>query len=329
MSRKDIDISLYKNSARHYRIAITVPTFKRPQSLRNLTDHLEPQIKNLYERKNNPLTIKLFIAENDLSAREGAAIVAAIGKNFPCEVTCLYESRKGVSIVRNTLTEAALDWKADFILFIDDDEWPCEQWIEKMVDTADTFTADIVSAPVIPSYEGTPPAWITQGRFFEDDDYETGALPDIKRTSNLLIRSSWLNDRQIFRRGNWFSERLGHYGGEDSMLIETLIKQGAKHVWCHEATVKENIPKQRQTVAYLANRAYRFGNIGMLYRSMLRPGMVSGMVRIGKTSYLIARWAILSGRYLGSNERRKRHFIELQTVLGRLNAHRGSYHEHY
>ncbi len=329
MANNKLDLTHFPTLARPYRIAVTIATYKRPQSLQRLLNALAAEIESLYSRSNNQLTLRIFIAENDMDKCEGAAVVASCAQQFACQVSCISEPRRGVSAIRNTVTASALEWHPDFILFIDDDEWPASHWIEKMIETADCYTADIVSGPVLPAYETPPPKWIQEGKFFEDPHYETGEFPDIKRTSNLLIRTSWLNDKSLFHQNNWFNEALGRYGGEDSMLIELLLAQGAKHVWCNEATVTEFIPRERQTIQYLARRAYRFGNVGLLYRSMLRPDPLSGMVRIGKTSYLLLRWTLLSARILVSKEQRKQHVIELQTVLGRLNAHRGYYRQHY
>jgi len=198
-----------------------------------------------------------------------------------------------------------------------------------MVDTADNYKAAIVSGPLIPTYEATPPRWVVNGGFFEDNTYATGTFPPIKRIGNTLIRASWLSNPAICQQNSWFNESLGRYGGEDSMLIESLLSQGARHVWCKDAVVAELVPESRQTFSYLAGRAYRFGNIGLLYRSKLKPDSISMLIRFGKTGYLLVRWVALSGRYLRGKERRNQHFFEFQTLLGRINAHRGIFRQHY
>lgn len=316
------------------RVAILIPTFRRPDSLEALLRLLAESVADASEASGSAASadeapaFTVFVADNDAERQEGRRVVERVAPTLGLEVRTLVEEARGVSSVRNRLVAAGLDAGARYLLMIDDDEWPSRGWVKAMVRCAEDHAADIVSGPVRPDFEAPPPAWVVEHALFDDAPHPTGTFPLVQRTSNILFRAGALDDPPRFPGREWFSLRLGRHGGEDSHLVERLVGLGAHHVWCEEAVVHERIPESRTRYEYLAARAWRNGNAGMLYRSMLLPGPLWSSVRVGRSAWLALRWVALSHRCLREPGRRL-HLLDGHVVRGRFAAHAGRFREFY
>lgn len=310
------------------RLAILIPTFRRPDSLASLLQLIDESVRLNRSMLIDEWQLKVFVVDNDASGREGSQRAAELAESLVVELEIIEEPRTGVSHVRNRLVHEALAWEPLYLLMIDDDEWPTRDWILQMLLTAEHYSADIVSGPVRPDYEIDPPDWIADNRLFDDAPRLTGEFPDVQRTGNTLLRSACLADQSRFADEEWFSVALGRIGGEDSHLIEGLVKAGARHVWCEEAVVHERIPEHRLSLEYLSDRAFRNGIAGMRYRSMLMPGLHWSCIRVGKSLFLLLRWLLLSYRLL-IPALRPLHSLDWQIIRGRFNAHLGRYPQFY
>ena len=310
------------------RVAILIPTFRRPDSLESLLRIIDEAVRLDRSALLDNWQLRIFIADNDAKGREGSQRAGELAGSLVVELEIIDEPKPGVSYVRNRLVDVALAWQPRYLLMIDDDEWPSRDWISHMLNTAERYSADVVSGPVRPDFEVTPPDWIVDNCLFDDAPLPTGEFPDVQRTGNTLLRSDQLVDHQRFHGKEWFSVELGRIGGEDSHLIEGLVKDGARHVWCEEAIVHERIPIQRLSLEYLGTRAFRSGNAGMRYRSMLMPGLRWSCVRVGKSLFLFMRWLVLTYR-LFIPDLRPLHKLDWQVIRGRFNAHLGRFQQFY
>lgn len=310
------------------RVAILIPTFRRPDSLESLLRLIDESVRLNTSMLVDEWLLKIFVVDNDATGREGSQRASELAESLVVELEIIEEPRPGVSHVRNRLVQEALAWQPRYLLMIDDDEWPTRDWISQMLHTAEHYSADIVSGPVRPDYETDPPDWIVDNRLFDDAPRLTGEFPDVQRTGNTLLRSSCLTDSHRYPDNEWFSVSLGRIGGEDSHLIEGLVKAGARHVWCEEAVVHERVPEHRLSLEYLSARAFRNGIAGMRYRSMLMPGLRWRCIRVGKSLFLLLRWLLLGYR-LFVPALRPLHKLDWQIVRGRFSAHLGRFPQFY
>lgn len=231
------------------RIDVLVCTYKRP-------DYLRATLRGIEAAAVPPMAVRVIVVDNDRaeSARpvvEGAAANSALAYEYICQPV------QNISITRNCALDRA---DADFFALVDDDEVPDPVWLERLVDAAIRFDADIVFGPVLPVYEPGVPNWVIRGGFFPtyDVDHETGAPTPINAmaSGNVLLRG-----KAYLRHRRKFDPALGLCGGEDAVFFAQLQRDGLKNVWCSEAVAREWVPLTRGTVRWLVLRRFRIGSV--------------------------------------------------------------------
>jgi succinoglycan biosynthesis protein ExoM len=243
-------------------ITVCICTLRRPTLLRRLLDKLPKQ------QTNSLFSFSVVVCDNDVE-QSAAPVVSAASENAGIDITYCKEPRKNIALARNKALEHA---RGDFIAFIDDDEFPADDWLQKLMDACDGYRADGVLGPVRPHFESPPPRWVVRGGFCERPEHETGrVMPwDECRTGNLLFRSQILN-------GNIppFEPEFST-GGEDKDFFMRLTQQGRIFIWCNEAIAYETVPPSRCTRSYMLRRAllrgrnilkHPVGRFGLLARS--------------------------------------------------------------
>src|SRR5262249_29424169 len=123
------------------------------------------------------------------SARQTIADLATAST---LKVTYCFESQQNIALVRNKAVEHA---DGDFIAFIDDDEYPVNDWLFQLFSTCEARGVEGVLGPVRPYFDKEPPAWVSKGKFFDRPEHETGYTMnwDQARTGNVLFKREILN----------------------------------------------------------------------------------------------------------------------------------------
>jgi succinoglycan biosynthesis protein ExoM len=202
------------------------------------------------------------VVDNDPLAGARAVVEGTSPFGRPCAYA--HDPRPGLSAVRNTALRLARKAGAQWIAFVDDDEWPEAGWLGSLLTTAVDCGADVVTGPVRPVYDPAVPMWVRRGRFHQRRRYSHGSTLHYARTSNVLVRASLLGD-------DAFDQRFGRTGGEDTHLFERLVAEGRRIVWDDHAEVAERIPAERATVRWLLLREFRRGSTLARARHDVRP----------------------------------------------------------
>jgi len=178
------------------------------------------------------------------------------------------EPEQSIALARNRAVENA---RGDFIAFIDDDEFPCKDWLLNLYKAYSMYNADGILGPVLPHYEIDPPAWIIKGRFHERPSHKTGTvLPwTLTRTGNVLVRRELFDGKE-----NIFRAEFGS-GGEDRDFFRRKIDQGCTFLWCAEAPVFETVPPERYSRSFMLRRALLRGKTP--YNQSALPLLKSGL----------------------------------------------------
>lgn len=230
------------------KITICITTYKRPIAL----DFLLKKIKILNVKEG--YLVNVLIIDNDEN-KSAWAIYNMHKKSFPFPIYYVLEKRRGISYARNSALKHSI-YRSDFIIFIDDDEYPEKEWLNNLLETQKKYNADIVTGPVLSVFEEKPPTWIEQGGFFNRRRFKTGTRVEYVATGNVLIKTSIL----LEQNGYFFDNRYALSGGEDTHFFMRLKKQGYSMYWCDEAIVYEKIPKSRVNIKWLVQRSFRLGN---------------------------------------------------------------------
>lgn len=167
-------------------------------------------------------------------------------------VRVVISASQNISVARNTGMAHA---QGDFIAFIDDDEVPDVNWLNNLVQLADSSGADAVQGTVIGIYPSDSPGWAVKLRPFDKSYGQAGARIKVGSTCNLLLRRS-----SMVTRAMKFNAAYGRSGGEDTDLCYRLTASGGVIVCSPDAVVYENVPRARLGLRHLVRRYARGGH---------------------------------------------------------------------
>lgn len=267
--------------ARERGVVIAILTYRRPDDLRVALPAFVAQAEQV------EADVRLLVVDND---PEGSAAEYVTGF-ADSRLRYVNERRPGIAAARNRALDEAS--QADLLIFVDDDERPSEGWLGAMLQAHADFRATCVVGPVVSDFAAELEPWVAAGRFFDRRRMATGTLVTVAATNNLL-----LDMVQVRRDGVRFDEAFGLSGGSDTLFTRSLVRHGARMVWCDEAVVVDMVPTERLTRRWVLHRARRIGN------STSRVAVVlagSAPRRLGIRILFVARGG---ARILGGSVRR-------------------------
>lgn len=243
-------------------LSICICTCRRPLLLERLLATLATHALEASE---------IIVVDND-PANSARPVLAKWQSRLP--LTSAHVPVPNIAAARNATVDLA---QGQWIAFIDDDELPVDNWAGILLATQRQYNADVIMAPVLPTYPEHVAAWLREGGFFERPRFATGTPITDKdaRTGNALVRASLLKALP-----GPFDTDFGQSGGEDTIVFRLLYRSGATFIWCDEATVSEEVPVDRASAAWLLRRAYRFGQTSIqveLYQHSRSARLLSGI----------------------------------------------------
>jgi glycosyltransferase involved in cell wall biosynthesis len=259
------------------RIAICVCTFRRSHGL----DRLLAGLAGLEFCHNARPEIVVVVVDNDL-APLAEPVVDGWRPRFPWQLDFRHEPRRGLVWARNACLEAVPE-TADWIAFIDDDEWPEVQWLDELLAVARREHAEIVGGPVRPRFAAPVPGWIERGGFFEIGPYRDGTPTTFIATNNALVSAA------AVRRHGWrFSPVFNFMGGEDQHFFLRAVEQDCRAVTAGGAIVWETVSPDRTNARWLLRRKFRMGTTLATIDLLRSNGWSPRLRRVGKAAGRIA-----------------------------------------
>src|ERR1700674_74965 len=125
-------------------ISVCICTFKRSELLKQLLQRLDNQ------RTDELFTYSVVVADND-SAQSARQVVTSFSATSHVHVTYCCESQQNIALARNKAIEQA---EGDFIAFIDDDEFPADDWLCTLLKAYAASGVDGVLGRVKPHFRG-------------------------------------------------------------------------------------------------------------------------------------------------------------------------------
>ena len=195
--------------------------------------------------------INIIVVDNDFD-KTAETIVNDLQERF-CEVSKLHYinyNKKGLSNVRNELFKKAIAYNADFIVGVDDDEYVTYHWLDELLLTITSTSADIVMGPGIPVFDHKVSPFIAY--WFNSHDLINHQKIKFFQSGNFIISVRFLLSQKI-----QFDQRFNTTGAEDSFFGVTAIKKGAKIYWSSKAIAYETIQKKSASLKWLIKRKFR------------------------------------------------------------------------
>ena len=244
--------------------SIIITTFRRTAMLRELLAVLGSQIEGRF--------VEALVIDNcpDASARE------SVQRTGNSSVRYIHEPKSGVVHARNRGVDEAA---GEYLIFLDDDEVPCTTWLDAWLAQADGSVTMAFGrivprllAPCPPSLKGQ-----VDRAYSRDMHRPTGAdISDL--WAYLGTGNAMFHKTRCFSNDTSFDHRFNARGGEDVWLIRSLVRNGHRLLWNHDALVDELVPENRMTLPFAKARKFNQGQLRCIL--MYGDGGIGGIARV-------------------------------------------------
>lgn len=195
--------------------------------------------------------VNIIVVDNDVDKTAEEIITRLRGNHDSLNKLHYFNyPSKGISNARNELIRKAFLFNADFIVFVDDDEYVTTNWLNELVKTIIYNKADVARGPVFPKTDVTVPNYIDN--WFQRKNYPNNVQIGSLVTNNLIISANSLKKFDV-----WFDPRFNIIGSGDNYFGIQIVKKGAKIFWAEHAIVYETIPASRANLKWMLKRIYR------------------------------------------------------------------------
>lgn len=228
-------------------ISICICTYLRPALLSRLIVRLRDQ------RTDGLFTYSAVVVDNDARG-SGEEAVKGVGAAALMPIEYHIEPERNISLARNRSIENA---QGNLIAFIDDDEFPADDWLYQHFRTLRGSPASGVLGPVRADFDAQAPAWLTKSGLLGRREFVTGQRilnSRFTRTGNVLLWRSLFADPD-----DRFDPAYGKTGGSDAIFFRRMMRKGHLFLWCNDAVVYETVLPERQVKSYYIKRAFTRG----------------------------------------------------------------------
>ncbi|HEY1796704.1 MAG TPA: glycosyltransferase family 2 protein [Stellaceae bacterium] len=266
--------------------SIVIPSYRRPELLARA-------LRSCLAQRGVDSSFEIVVVDNDPAA-SAQATVAEIAATAAAPVRHVHEKRPGISHARNTGVAAAA---GRYLVFLDDDEEPAPEWLAAFVATIRQSGADLAVGPVYPRFTVGEADAYRRRKYTRDAGVPTGTR--LARWAG--IGNTILDKARCFAGDQPFDPALGLTGGEDTVFLHQLLRDGRTIVWCAEAAVYETVPADRLDPKYLLRRAFRGGQGVTFMCTVVSPPQPMSAVRnmaIGGAQFVVYGAAAVAVRLL-------------------------------
>jgi glycosyltransferase involved in cell wall biosynthesis len=232
-------------------ISVVIATYKRPRLLEGTLAALAAQ------KPTDGFGWEVVVVDNH-SQDETGGVVAAFANTVSIPVSCVPESRQGLSRARNQGIAAT---QGSIIAFVDDDVLPAPDWITQVHQAMHRWDAHGVGGPILPRWEATPPpTWLTSNQHLMDRlaimDYPNRCVLSYPMRGRPQVwGANMAFRREVFERVGGFDHQRGIVGrklyrGEEVELINRALQHGCRIVYDPAVTVLHRIGRSRMRKGY-------------------------------------------------------------------------------
>lgn len=224
-------------------VVLCVCTFRRPGLLVELLPKLVAQIQSLPTRK-----IRLLVIDNDDQMTARPIVSELRQKNPDAAIEYISMPKPGVGNARNAAFTRARPHES--LIFFDDDQQPCENWLSALLAGHEKFSEDILVGPVVPVLPDDSPSWAKGAWAWGQREMPDGTIRQLAGFGNILfppnaIASGLCRVPDDFLRGM----------GEDTLITGSLTNAGFVIRQVAEARAHEPVAADRLSVDWIRKRA--------------------------------------------------------------------------
>ena len=236
-------------------IVVAAPTCRRPKMLGMLLDSFAtmqpPEVGS----------VTFLIVDNAPDAPV-SGLVEEFRKRTGVDVRYVLEPEAGIPFARNRALDFAESIGADFVAFVDDDEYVAPDWLVRLAAHQRRVGSHLVGGPVRLAPDQATSLLdrvVERGvrkRYERKEEKNARRHREGSDGSVTIITNNWLGDLAWMREvGLRFDIALRYSGGSDTALYHNATSLGAKTSWCPDALVYETVPQDRMTLGYQYRRA--------------------------------------------------------------------------
>lgn len=196
--------------------------------------------------------VDVVVIDND-AKQSLCEFVVGLGEAFPHPLHYRCEQKRGIPCARNTAIEVAHELKADYLVFIDDDEQVEPDWLVELLGYCRNKGGKaVIHGAVDQRLPKDTPDHVQA--IYQPKRRKTGESLTSCATNNVIV--------PIFitqEMGLRFDESNPLAGGTDTIFFTDATRRGVEIFECNEALVKETIPAERATLTWLSKRKFRAG----------------------------------------------------------------------
>lgn len=300
------------------KVAVAIPTFRRPKGLARLLDALA-QLETSAD-------VEIVVADNDAALHEGAKLCERLSRKYRWPLTAVIVSERGIAQARNALVEHVLAHSsAEYIAMLDDDEWPSAGWLDAFLRTQRETKADALRGTILREFESAPGKWAAQLQGMAPVRARSGPVDMIDGAGNVLIARACFEGLSK----PYFDPGFALTGGEDRDFFTRLRRQEWRFAWAGDAVCTEFVPASRANLAWALMRAYRIGNSDMRVFLKYRPAQTEKFregVKIAGAILLYPLWQIALAPI---PQRRAEPLCKLYRAAGKIAAIFGRHYNEY
>ncbi|MFB9217284.1 glycosyltransferase family 2 protein [Vibrio sinaloensis] len=232
---------------------IGICTYFRHEAIKTLQSLIDISVPQGWD-------LNIVIADNS-AEHEAKNRLEEFKQTSDLKFDILHAPSSNISIARNACLDFAMSKGSDVLVFIDDDEIVTKEWLRHLIEEYLTSGSQVVTGPVEPIYEESPPYWVeslalhTRGRPKEKEIRTApsgNTLIDLKTVKLLALR---------------FDLSLGKTGGEDNVFFRKITLSGGKISYAPKALVREFTPNYRTKFSWFLTRKK---SNGQTYSKMLK-----------------------------------------------------------
>ncbi|HUD50177.1 glycosyltransferase family A protein [Parvibaculum sp.] len=284
-------------------VVIAVCTRDRPVSLGRCLASLAEL------RLSSSLSLKLLIVDNGMSLEGSTGILDAMKSRLAgLSPELLHEPRPGIPIARNRALEFARASNADAVIFLDDDQTVAPDWAVTLCRVQQEEGCDAVKCEVRWIFE--PPQKFQE--FFRRMSGGPSSLRERYASYNVATNGVLISKRLWGDWGLRFNENFALTGGTDVEFFARAWRQGAVLFHTSETFATEFCDADKQTVSWLARRAFRIGNM----EALMRLGGETRMQCFGKGLWWIPYNAVIAALRLPRPYASLKHLLKMARGAG-------------